>query len=175
MPGEPLIGQTRVATCRRRRETKEKLVAYRGKLVTVQEPLGEAPNGSGFVITLGAAPGLDATNLVVGRVVGGMDLVSGQFAPQTPAWLAANREVSICRRHAHGKLGMRRRRAACSVLYPVADCEALQAHRKGSTVPAASQGSGHIAVHHPPRYPNRKEQTCRSTRIRGWLGALGAI
>ncbi len=50
-------------------------MAYRGKLVTVQEALGESPNGSGFVITLGAAPGLDATNLVVGRVVGGMDLV----------------------------------------------------------------------------------------------------
>ena len=43
--------------------------------MTVQEALGESPNGSGFVITLGAAPGLDATNLVVGRVVGGMDLV----------------------------------------------------------------------------------------------------
>ena len=65
---------------RRRRETKEKLIAYRGKLVTVQEPLGEAPNGSGFVITLGAAPGLDATNLVVGRVVGGMELVRERFA-----------------------------------------------------------------------------------------------
>ena len=50
-------------------------MAYRGKLVTVQEALGEAPNGSGFVLTLGPAPGLDATNLVVGRVVNGMDLV----------------------------------------------------------------------------------------------------
>ena len=50
-------------------------MAYRGKLVTVQEALGEAPNGSGFVVTLGPAPGLDATNLVVGRVVDGMDLV----------------------------------------------------------------------------------------------------
>jgi len=57
------------------RETKEKLVAYRGKLVTVQETTGEAPNGSGFVITLGPAPGLDSTNLVVGRVTGGMELV----------------------------------------------------------------------------------------------------
>ena len=58
-----------------RRETKEKLVAYRGQLVSVQEALGEAPNGSGFVITLGPAPGLDSTNLVVGHVVNGLDLV----------------------------------------------------------------------------------------------------
>lgn len=57
------------------RDTKEKLVAYRGKLVSVQEAVGEAPNGSGFVITLGPAPGLDSTNLVVGRVVEGLDLV----------------------------------------------------------------------------------------------------
>lgn len=52
-----------------------KLVAYRGKLVSVQEALGEAPNGSGFVITLGPAPGLDSTNLVVGRVIDGLGLV----------------------------------------------------------------------------------------------------
>lgn len=57
------------------RYTTEKLVAYRGKLVSVQEAVGEAPNGSGFVITLGPAPGLDSTNLVVGRVVEGLDLV----------------------------------------------------------------------------------------------------
>jgi hypothetical protein len=54
---------------------KERLVAYQGKLVTVQEQQGSVPNGSGFVITTAAAPDLDATNLVVGRVVGGMDVV----------------------------------------------------------------------------------------------------
>ena len=73
--GKLVTALSEVVVCRCHRETKEKLVAYRGKLVTVQEALGESPNGSGFVITLGAAPGLDATNLVVGRVVGGMDLV----------------------------------------------------------------------------------------------------
>jgi peptidyl-prolyl cis-trans isomerase B (cyclophilin B) len=54
---------------------KERLVAYRGKLVTVQEQQGSVPNGSGFVITTASAPDLDATNLVVGRVVQGMDVV----------------------------------------------------------------------------------------------------
>ncbi len=54
---------------------KERLVAYQGKLVTVQEQQGSIPNGSGFVITTAAAPDLDATNLVVGHVVGGMDVV----------------------------------------------------------------------------------------------------
>jgi len=56
-------------------ETKEKLVAYAGKLVTVQETLGEKPNGTSFAITLRAAPALDATNLVIGKVVSGMDVV----------------------------------------------------------------------------------------------------
>ncbi|BDA42878.1 probable peptidyl-prolyl cis-trans isomerase [Coccomyxa sp. Obi] len=59
----------------RPRQVKERLVAYQGKLVTVQEQQGSIPNGSGFVITTAAAPDLDATNLVVGRVVGGMDVV----------------------------------------------------------------------------------------------------
>ncbi|KIY95020.1 hypothetical protein MNEG_12941 [Monoraphidium neglectum] len=62
------------------REVTEKLVAIRGKLVTVQNVAGEAPNGSAFTITLGPAPELDATNLVVGRVVGGMDDVVAALA-----------------------------------------------------------------------------------------------
>lgn len=90
------------------RQTKDKLVAYQGRLVVVQENADgeEAPNGSSFVITLQVAlvsvsltsnfdewaakvallnlcilvivqacPQLDATNLIVGRVVEGMDLV----------------------------------------------------------------------------------------------------
>jgi peptidyl-prolyl cis-trans isomerase B (cyclophilin B) len=36
---------------------------------------GEAPNGTGFTITLNAEPTLDATNLVVGRVVEGLEVV----------------------------------------------------------------------------------------------------
>lgn len=58
-----------------RRPTKERLVAYNGKLVTVQEQQGAVPNGSGFVITTAAQPAFDATNLVVGKVVSGMDVV----------------------------------------------------------------------------------------------------
>ncbi len=59
-----------------RRQTKERLVAYQGKLVKVQDALGDVPNGTGFAITTSSAPDLDATNLVVGRVVDGMDLVT---------------------------------------------------------------------------------------------------
>ncbi|KAK9816789.1 hypothetical protein WJX72_005123 [[Myrmecia] bisecta] len=58
------------------RQVKEKMVAYQGKLVTIQEEVGgQKPNGTGFAITLGAAPQLDATNLVVGQVVEGLDVV----------------------------------------------------------------------------------------------------
>ena len=58
------------------RVSKTKLVAYNGKLIRVEEAQGgESPNGSGFVITTQAAPQLDATNLVVGHVVDGMDIV----------------------------------------------------------------------------------------------------
>lgn len=48
--------------------------------VTVKNVAGEAPNGSAFTITLGAAPELDRTNLVVGRVVSGMDDVVARLA-----------------------------------------------------------------------------------------------
>lgn len=64
----------------REREVTERLVAMGGKLVTVREVAGEAPNGSAFAITLGPAPELDRTNLVVGRVVGGMDDVVARLA-----------------------------------------------------------------------------------------------
>lgn len=58
------------------RPVRERLVAYQGKLVSVREQLGGAvPNGSGFAITTAAAPALDSTNLVVGRVVRGMEVV----------------------------------------------------------------------------------------------------
>jgi peptidyl-prolyl cis-trans isomerase B (cyclophilin B) len=48
--------------------------------VTVKNVAGEAPNGSAFAITVGPAPELDATNLVVGRVIGGMDDVVATLA-----------------------------------------------------------------------------------------------
>lgn len=57
------------------RPVTEKLVARDGKLVTVQYQAGEAPNGTGFVITRGPAPQLDRVNLVIGHVVEGMDIV----------------------------------------------------------------------------------------------------
>lgn len=62
--------------CSKCRVSKTKLVAYNGKLIRVEEAQpGESPNGSGFVITTKAAPQLDATNLVVGHVTDGMDIV----------------------------------------------------------------------------------------------------
>lgn len=39
-----------------------------GKLVTLKEQAGEAPNGTSFMITTGPTPELDRTNLVVGKV-----------------------------------------------------------------------------------------------------------
>jgi peptidyl-prolyl cis-trans isomerase B (cyclophilin B) len=58
------------------RDTKDKLVAVNGKLVTVTSVLsGDLPNGSCFAITTKAEPSLDATNLVVGHVVEGQDVV----------------------------------------------------------------------------------------------------
>jgi peptidyl-prolyl cis-trans isomerase B (cyclophilin B) len=59
---------------------KTKLTAYRGKLVEVTEQLGEKPNGTAFAITLRAMPSLDQTNLVVGKVVEGMDVVQALAA-----------------------------------------------------------------------------------------------
>lgn len=43
-------------------------MAMGGKLVTLKEQAGEAPNGTQFMITTGPAPELDATNLIVGQV-----------------------------------------------------------------------------------------------------------
>ncbi|EFN59900.1 hypothetical protein CHLNCDRAFT_132922 [Chlorella variabilis] len=55
--------------------SKDKLVASKGKLITVTETFGEIPNGSSWAITTEAVPELDDTHLVVGRVVQGMDVV----------------------------------------------------------------------------------------------------
>eukprot|EP00955_Chlamydomonas_euryale_P095247 364925-Chlamydomonas_euryale.AAC.5 len=57
------------------RPITERLIARDGKLVTIQNQAGEAPNGTSFMITRTSAPDLDRTNLVVGRVVEGMDVV----------------------------------------------------------------------------------------------------
>ncbi|GFR41133.1 hypothetical protein Agub_g1781 [Astrephomene gubernaculifera] len=60
---------------REARPVKERLVAKDGKLITVLEQAGEAPNGTQFTITTAASPELDATNLIVGRVVEGEELL----------------------------------------------------------------------------------------------------
>ena len=55
---------------------KTRLVAVNGKFVTVEEPRKGAPNGTAFVITMAPAPELDATNLVVGTLREGQELVA---------------------------------------------------------------------------------------------------
>jgi len=62
------------------RETKDKLVAVKGKFVTVTEVLGDVPNGSAFAITTRAEPALDQTHLVVGRVIEGQEVVDALAA-----------------------------------------------------------------------------------------------
>ena len=58
------------------REVKEKMVAYNGKLIKVQEVRGKSnANGTGFAITLGPAQLLDTTNLIVGEIASGLDVV----------------------------------------------------------------------------------------------------
>ncbi|KAJ4960661.1 hypothetical protein NE237_020571 [Protea cynaroides] len=54
---------------------KIKLVARKGKLEIDQEEIGVDPNGSEFVITTRDSPELDASSLVIGKVLDGMDVV----------------------------------------------------------------------------------------------------
>ncbi|CAG9460651.1 unnamed protein product [Pedinophyceae sp. YPF-701] len=60
----------------RDREVTSRLMAVKGRLVSVEEDSGgERPNGTAFEITTAAAPSLDGVNLVIGRVVAGQDVV----------------------------------------------------------------------------------------------------
>lgn len=59
--------------------------------MTVQNVAGEAPNGTGFAITTGPAPALDKTNLVVGRVVEGMDVVAALQKLPFAKWVSGAR------------------------------------------------------------------------------------
>lgn len=52
-----------------------KLVAKNGKLEIDQEEVGVNPNGTEFVISIKDSPELDASTLVVGRVLEGMEVV----------------------------------------------------------------------------------------------------
>ncbi|KAI5003936.1 hypothetical protein ZWY2020_031179 [Hordeum vulgare] len=54
---------------------KPKLVARGGRLEIQEEQAGVVPNGTEFVIAIRDSPELDASALVVGRVVAGMDVV----------------------------------------------------------------------------------------------------
>jgi peptidyl-prolyl cis-trans isomerase B (cyclophilin B) len=54
---------------------KPKLVARGGKLKVEEEQVGVVPNGTEFVITTREAPELDASAVLVGRVLDGMDVV----------------------------------------------------------------------------------------------------
>ena len=56
-------------------ETKDMLKAIDGEFVNVTQTFGNLPNGTEFSITTGPAPDLDGINLIVGRVVSGMDVV----------------------------------------------------------------------------------------------------
>ncbi|XP_038999396.1 peptidyl-prolyl cis-trans isomerase CYP26-2, chloroplastic-like [Hibiscus syriacus] len=54
---------------------KQKLVARNGKLEIDQEEVGTEPNGTEFVISIKDSPELDASALVIGRVLDGMEVV----------------------------------------------------------------------------------------------------
>ncbi|GJT27298.1 peptidyl-prolyl cis-trans isomerase CYP26-2, chloroplastic [Tanacetum coccineum] len=54
---------------------KQKLVARNGKLVIDEEEIGKDPNGTEFVITTKDSPELDASTLVIGKVLEGMEVV----------------------------------------------------------------------------------------------------
>ncbi|KAL4361271.1 hypothetical protein GQ457_04G014200 [Hibiscus cannabinus] len=54
---------------------KLKLVARKGKLEIDQEEVGTEPNGTEFVISINDSPELDASALVIGQVLDGMEVV----------------------------------------------------------------------------------------------------
>lgn len=56
-------------------ESKDSIKAIDGKFVNVTQVFGQRPNGTEFYITTGPAPDLDSTNLIIGRVVSGLDVV----------------------------------------------------------------------------------------------------
>ncbi|KAL9998120.1 putative peptidylprolyl isomerase [Helianthus debilis subsp. tardiflorus] len=54
---------------------KQKLVARNGKLVIDEEEIGKEPNGTEFVISTKDSPELDASTLVIGKVLEGIEVV----------------------------------------------------------------------------------------------------
>ena len=57
-------------------EPKSKLVSNRGKFERVYEPLPPEPNGTSFSITYAPSEDLDVTNVVVGEVISGFDVLA---------------------------------------------------------------------------------------------------
>ena len=57
-------------------EPKSKLVSNRGKFERVYEPLPPEPNGTSFSITYAPSEDLDVTNVVVGEVINGFDVLA---------------------------------------------------------------------------------------------------
>ena len=57
-------------------EPKSKLVSNRGKFERVYEPLPPEPNGTSFSITCAPSEDLDVTNVVVGEVISGFDVLA---------------------------------------------------------------------------------------------------
>jgi len=57
-------------------EPKSKLVSNRGKFERVYEPLPPEPNGTSFSITYAPSEDLDVTNVVVGEVISGFDILA---------------------------------------------------------------------------------------------------
>jgi peptidyl-prolyl cis-trans isomerase B (cyclophilin B) len=64
---------------------KERLVSVNGKFVKVADPPPPGPNGTAFAVTVarGAGAVLDRTNVVVGEVVQGMDVLNAIAALPT--------------------------------------------------------------------------------------------
>ncbi|KAD4888855.1 hypothetical protein R6Q59_034251 [Mikania micrantha] len=54
---------------------KQKLVARNGKLVIDEEEIGKEPNGTEFVISTKDSPDLDASTLVIGKILEGIEVV----------------------------------------------------------------------------------------------------
>ena len=57
-------------------EPKSNLVSNRGKFERVYEPLPPEPNGTSFSITYAPSEDLDVTNVVVGEVISGFDVLA---------------------------------------------------------------------------------------------------
>lgn len=57
-------------------EPKSKLVSNRGKFERVYEPLPPEPNGTSFSITYAPSEDLDVTNVLVGEVISGFDVLA---------------------------------------------------------------------------------------------------